>query len=301
MGGFSYPNIFSREGIGPVAFIQLNSELYPLVSKMLTGLESSFSPSPLSILEQTIDGRVFVNREDNPTCAAVMSTNLVGGRLIGHADDPSFNHAFIAYMLQHWSGKGARHPIFWSTVSETWDEVVFRIFGYRALRIDRTQFRFNERTFKALGVKPIPEDAHVILQRIDSNILAQHDALRRELEGLWGSSDQFLKFGGGWIAISEENQIVGRCNSAFVGGESSELAIWIDKSFRGKGLAGSLCQHFIADCLNRGIVPNWTCDTSNTASYDLAKKMGFEPLQTYFLFISASTYTPMYHEPARSR
>jgi len=284
-----------------MAFVEANRELYPLVGMMLKGLESSFSPSSLSILEGTIEGRVFVNHEHNPTCAAVMSTNLVGGRLIGDASDPQFNSSFVSLMHQHWSDSGEKHPIFWSTVSETWDEVVFRIFGYRALRIDRTQFRFNRSAFEALAVRPIPEDAQIVLRSIDNDILAEQDALRRELEGIWGSSDQFLKFGSGWVAISEENRIVGRCNSSFVGGGSSELSIWVEKSFRGMGLAAMLCHSYIADCLHRNVVPNWTCDTSNTASYDLAKKMGFAPLQTYSLFISASTYMPTYHEPARRR
>ena len=125
-------NTYSHlEETGSVAFIQLNSELYPVVSKMLTGLESSFAPSPLSILEGTIDGKVFVNRAHVPTCAAVMSNNLVGGRLIGRADDLEFNRDFVSLMSQRFSSdQGAEHRLYWSTVSETWDEVVFRIFGY---------------------------------------------------------------------------------------------------------------------------------------------------------------------------
>ena len=270
-----------------------------MVSNMLTGLESSFAPSPLSILEGTIDGKVFVNRAHVPTCAAVMSNNLVGGRLIGRADDLEFNRDFVSLMSQRFSSdQGAEHRLYWSTVSETWDEVVFRIFGYRVFRIDRTQFYFNRRAFEALEPMRLPSSTSLTVCRIDQHLLDEHEALRNELEGLWGSSDKFLKFGGGWVAISEENRIVGRCNSVFLGGGAAELAIWIDKPLRGIGLASHLCRRYIEDCLNRNIVPNWTCDTLNKASYNLANKMGFEPKQNYFIF--TSMYAPMYYEPARS-
>lgn len=278
-------------------FLHLTAESYSVVCTLLTGPESSFSPSPLSILEGTIEGDVFANSADEPTCAAVMSKNLVGGRLVGLADDESFNQGFVSFMKGRLSSAGAGYPVFWSGVSDTWDEVVFRIFGYRVFRIDRTQFQFNNRAFEVLAPLPPPSGRSLTIRRIDERLLDEHVELRNQLAGLWGSVANFLKLGGGWVAISEDDSIVGRCNAAFFGGNSSEVAIWTDKSFRGMGLASHLCQKFIEDCLERKVIPNWTCDTLNKASYNMAVKLGFEPAQSYSMY--TSTYAPMDHEPAR--
>lgn len=281
-------------------FIRLRPEFYSMVKPLLTVAESAFAPASMSILEGTIDGQVFVNHPTLPTCASVMSKDFVGGRLIGLATDHEFNQGFVSLMTQHISSKdGSDHRLFWSTVSETWDDVIFRIFGYRVFRIDRTQFQFNRRAFERLELAEPLTTSSATVNRINPDLIARHDSLRKEIEGLWGTADNFLKHGLGWVAISSDNRIVGRCNSAFVGGGAAEVAIWADKAVRGSGIGLHLAQKFIQDCLDNNLVPNWTCDTLNTASSNLAYKLGFTSAQPYFIF--TSIYFPMFHEPSRDK
>lgn len=280
-----------------MSFIRLERNSYYLVKGLLTGTESVFAPCPLSILEGTIDGIVLVDNHEQPKCAAVLSTDLIGGRLIGDALDSEFNEGFIAMMKEHFLSKNDlsdNFRLFWSSVSETWDELIFRIFGYRVFRISRTQFQFDRDIFEALAPVETPQEG---IQRIDAVTIQLHESLRREIEGLWGSSENYLQHDVGWIAVSSDGRVMGRCNAAFVGGGLAELAIQVNKGIRGQGIGFQLARNFIRDCLNRDVTPNWTCDTQNLPSFRMAQKLGFKEDGHYNLF--ASVYTPMFHEPSR--
>lgn len=279
-----------------MSFIRIERDHYHVVKRLLTGVESVFTPCPLSILEGTIDGIVFVDNQDQPQCAAVMSIDFIGGRLIGDAVDKEFNDGFIATMKEHFLSKNGLYNhfrLFWSTASETWDELIFRIFGYKAFRISRTQFKFDQHVFESQG----PVERHDGMYRIDAAMLQSHESLRREIEGLWGNTENYLQHDVGWIALSSDGGVMGRCNAAFLGDGLAELAIQVSKSVRGQGIGFQLARNFIQDCLGRGVIPNWTCDTQNVPSFRMAQKLGFREDRNYNLF--ASVYTPMFHEPSK--
>jgi RimJ/RimL family protein N-acetyltransferase len=279
-----------------MSFIRIEREQYHVVRQLLSGSDSVFTPCPLSILEGIVDGIVFVDNQDHPHCAAVLSTDFIGGRLIGQALDTEFCNGFVSMMKEHFfsmNETSSDFRLFWSTASETWDDLIFRIFGYKVFRINRTQFRFDRDVFESLGPAKKMEAMH----RIDSEIIQSNAPLRRELEGLWGSIENYLLHDVGWISLSSDGKLMGRCNAAFLGGGLAEISIQVNKSARGSGLGFQLARNFIQDCLDRGVIPNWTCDTQNVPSFRLAQKLGFEEDSSYHLF--ASMYTPMFHEPSR--
>ncbi|WP_067619474.1 GNAT family N-acetyltransferase [Alicyclobacillus acidiphilus] len=284
-----------------MAFVRLTSDKYSSVKSLLMGEEAVFLPSPLSILEGSIDGVVFVDHADNPSCAAIMSPNLIGGRLVGAATEPAFVNGFVETMRQRFTSEHGtvKAPfVFYSTVSETWDSALFEVFGYRIFRTDRTQFRFHRDAFERLPVGQVADEVNVCVRRIDPDVTSAFPELTRNIEGLWGSVERFLHYGCGWVAISEDGRFVGKCYSAFVGGGSAELGIDVDKSLRGSGVGFCLAQRFIQDCLKMDITPNWTCDTLNKASVNLAKKLGFEYERPYYLF--TAPFANAYHEPGRT-
>lgn len=54
-----------------------------------------------------------------------------------------------------------------------------------------------------------------------------------------------------------------------------ELGIENWEKDRGKGLAHIACMALIYYCLEDGLKPIWTCRLENTASVNLAKRLGF--------------------------
>lgn len=259
-----------------MSFIRIERDQYHVVKGLLSGAESAFTPFPLSILEETIDGIVYVDNQDHPQCAAVMSSDFIVGRLIGHAVNKAFNEGFIATMKDHFFVNGTANDfkLFWSTASESWDEIIFRVFGYNVFCISRTQFEFDRHVFES------------------------YEPLRREIEFLWGSIEKYLQHDVGWVAFSSDGQGIGLCHAAFIGGGLAELSIHVNKSARGQNFGFQLARNFIGDCLNRGVIPNWTCDTQNVPSFRMAQKLGFKENKKYNLF--SSIYTPILHEPSRA-
>ncbi|MFF2016190.1 GNAT family N-acetyltransferase [Paenibacillus sp. NPDC058177] len=279
-----------------MSFIRIERDQYHVVKGLLSGEESAFTPFPLSILEETIDGIVYVDNQDHPQCAAVMSSDFIGGRLIGHAVNKAFNEGFISTMKDHFFVNGSANDfrLFWSTASESWDEIIFRVFGYRVFCISRTQFEFDRHVFESLGLVGNDEG----MFRMDAAMLQSYEPLRREIEGLWGSIEKYLQHDVGWVAFSSDGQGIGLCHAAFIGGGLAELSIHVNESARGQGFGFQLARNFIGDCLNRGVIPNWTCDTQNVPSFRMAQKLGFKENKKYNLF--SSIYTPILHEPSRT-
>lgn len=160
-------------------------------------------------------------------------------------------------------------------------------------RINRTQFRFDRQQFESLD--PIKLSEGII--RIDKALIESHESLRKEVIGMWGDIENYLRHDVGWIALAPNGTILGRCHAAFVGGKSAELSIEVNKSTRGQGVGYQLARQFIQSCLDRDVTPYWSCDTQNVPSYQLAEKLGFQRDRNYSLF--TTVYTPMRHEPAR--
>lgn len=279
-----------------MAFIQLERERYDSVKKLFVGKETAFRPSAFFILEGVVDGVVYVDDRTQPKCAAMMSRDYVGGRLVGDASDAVFNEGFVSTMREHFQAardNGKDLNLFWSAVSETWEALIFRIFGYRIFRIDRTQFEFDRNRYEDLGAV----DPDASFRRIDAEVIASNASLKGEIEGLWGSVENYLAHSLGWVYLSQDGDVAGRCHAAFVGGQLAEVAIRVDSTHRDAHVGYRLAKLFIDDCLDRDLMPNWTCDTLNTASYRLAEKLGFEAATSYYLY--TSLYTPLLHASRR--
>jgi L-amino acid N-acyltransferase YncA len=57
-----------------------------------------------------------------------------------------------------------------------------------------------------------------------------------------------------------------------------ELGMETEPEFRRKGFASIITAKLIDYCLERDLEPIWACRDGNKASYNLAVKLGFEPV-----------------------
>ncbi len=57
-----------------------------------------------------------------------------------------------------------------------------------------------------------------------------------------------------------------------------DKAIQTEEVHRKKGLAYAMAIEFIKDCLRNELTPQWDCVESNTSSYRMAMKLGFEKI-----------------------
>lgn len=272
--------------------------MYPLIDES----ERVVLPPTLGILEGILPGVVLVDDRHAPTCAAVIRQNLrnVSARLLGNPSKDLFNAGLVEYiqresnLQEDVTGKN----LYIATATKAWEDVIYRAVGYRVLRVGRTQFEFNAVDFEERASDvAAPNLEGLVIRRIDGEFIAANAPWTQYTNAIWNGAENYLRHGGGWVALFD-NLIVGSCDAAFVGGNSAELNIKVEKSQRGRGLGIYLAVQFIRDCIDRGLTPNWTCDTENVASYQMAQKLGFRPMRAYFAY-STQNWAKS-HEPART-
>lgn len=284
-----------------MSFIRLPSSEYGRVLPLITEDEQVFLPPTLGILEEIQPGVVYVDHRDAPTCAAVIRQNTknVSARLLGNPT-PAFHSGFVEYLQREMEEQEAStaKSLNIATATSAWENVIFRAVGYRVIRIRRSQFHFESADFYQRTAETVmPEVDGLSIRRIDKELIASSEMLTQYTDTLWNGARNYLTHGVGWVAM-EGDAIQGSCDSVFVGGKLAELNIGIAKALRGRGVGYFLAVHFIRDCLAKGLVPNWTCDTENTASYQMAQKLGFTPVREYYNYSTHNSVKS--HEPARS-
>jgi RimJ/RimL family protein N-acetyltransferase len=135
---------------------------------------------------------------------------------------------------------------------------------------------FNENTFEC--------PAGFYVRYLDSDLIEKTSHFKLEIGSrFWASTDDFLKNGIG-ACVMKDGEIVSLCYSACVVNNLAEIDIVTQEEYRAMGLAAIAAQNFVSECMRREITPTWDCFAANIASVRLARKLGFEEKQSYFLY-----------------
>lgn len=102
--------------------------------------------------------------------------------------------------------------------------------------------------------------------------------------GFWPDAASFLAHGGGTV-VERDGRTGAIAFTSYRTGEDLELGIETDPAYRRQGLASAAAAAMLADVLDAGLTPVWSCREDNVGSARLALRLGFTP----------STRTPYYH------
>jgi GNAT superfamily N-acetyltransferase len=94
----------------------------------------------------------------------------------------------------------------------------------------------------------------------------------------FNSPQDFEERGMGYAALVGA-EAIGTVCSALVCSKGIEISIYVSEQYRRQGVATALASRLLLECLGRGLRPNW--DAANPESYKLARKLGFEFVETY--------------------
>jgi GNAT superfamily N-acetyltransferase len=92
------------------------------------------------------------------------------------------------------------------------------------------------------------------------------------------SPQDFEERGLGYAVLAGD-EAIGTAYSALVCSRGIEISIYVGDQYRRHGVATALACRLLLECLGRGLRPNW--DAANPESYKLARKLGFEFVETY--------------------
>jgi GNAT superfamily N-acetyltransferase len=178
----------------------------------------------------------------------------------------------------------ASAPIEWVTPeTDGWRDLLLAEFPERVKRVRFTAFSSATLDVEALTrfAQGVPKGYAV--ERLGKRSVGRlfSDLDKQWLVDSYESLDDFLRRGIGYVALHR-----GRVVSAAVSAVSSSRAIDIDietaADHRGKGLAAAVGAALAAECLVRGIEPQWLA--ANEASCRLATRLGYSREDTYETF-----------------
>ncbi|MDP4203460.1 MAG: GNAT family N-acetyltransferase [Bacteroidota bacterium] len=238
------------------------------------------------IIEQKVDGKVFVDNPDNPTTFYILHPYSMS-LLFGNVDNTEFNSALVAYLL---NTDKHRQTFEWLQAPEKkWQAFLSDTFGDRFVAVEenrgavndkieittRVNFKFNKEKFEAISAMT-PVDKQVV--RTDT---AHYDAIQGAVipENFWNNRDDFFENGVGFTSLSD-NEVASTAFSSFIFDDTLEIGIETAQPYKGKGYAFAACSALINYCIEKNYEPVWSCKKDNIGSYRLACRLGFEPTLT---------------------
>jgi GNAT superfamily N-acetyltransferase len=113
------------------------------------------------------------------------------------------------------------------------------------------------------------------LRRLDLSLAEQLDTeLQPHGRQVFSSPDDLLARGMGWAAVSGD-RLACAATSYTISSRFVEVAIATRPAFRGRGLAAVVSAALLEQCLEAGLVPEWSA--SNPVSQRLALRLGYAP------------------------
>ena len=160
----------------------------------------------------------------------------------------------------------------WQQVLE-WHKMLRKV-TRDAYTLDSTRYEALLRSEPRYRITPITAAIIAQSEEFNANYYAEY----------WGSVEQFLAAGSGFCMV-DNGQVICEATAIFQSATVSEIDIFTAEAYRGEGLAKQLAMAFIDHCLEQQRTPHWDCDSDNTASMNLAKKLGFQQPRQYNVYV----------------
>ncbi|MGZ6066853.1 MAG: GNAT family N-acetyltransferase [Polyangiales bacterium] len=222
-----------------------------------------------SVLRRHVEGRVFADDATDPQ--AFYSVHPYGMALLwGSSNRPTFRAWVRERLLDAAKERVAHewlqvHPDSWAATVEAW-------LGDRLVKCTRVNFAFRRDLY--LRERTVVNDGAVIVRtdeamfsRIEGSVAPSH---------FWPNASEFVRAGGG-CSLLVDGDIAATAFCSFRHGAQLEIGIETAEPYRGRGYARRVAIALIDHCIEHGLEPVWSCRLENTASFQLAKKLAFEP------------------------
>lgn len=238
-----------------------------------------------SVIEKCIPGNVYVDDIDEPQTFYVVH-HYGMSLLFGNSNNKAFNDSFKDYALN--SCKTRNNFEWMQAFPGDWDKVLNDLLGDHLIRSSdnvekkekgiveintRVNFKFNIDKYLEFKKKNIVADMKIV--RADQQVF---NCLKGSVIPyyFWNSADEFYEKGAAF-SLYHDGQLASTAFSAFIHDGQLEIGIETGEAFRGKGFAQYTCSELIDYCIKHNYEPVWACRLENLGSYNLARKLGFEP------------------------
>lgn len=258
----------------------LPPESYPSIRPLFEPLNHNRA-IVFSVLEGLNPGAVYVDRLENPRAAFLVS--VTGFQyLAGEANLPDFNQALVTRLAGDL--KPAEDYMLLLPCTEAWRVTIAALWSDAPGEwAERFEYDFPAQPSFAPGAWQRDVMAGYTVRPFDRELAGQIP----EVIDFWDSLDHFERHGLG-VTVLHGGHMVSHCFSVLVGSGLAEISIETRDSYRRLGLAYLAARAFFDACQEKSLTPHWSCWAYNTASQQLAEKLGFQfacraPVRVFFL------------------
>jgi RimJ/RimL family protein N-acetyltransferase len=148
----------------------------------------------------------------------------------------------------------------------------------KILEYQRINFQFYKSKYESLkenfNRNELINSNHYKIVPISESIF---DQLREGVapKFFWNNYEEFNQFGIGFTLLSESGNPASTAFASFTNKEELEIGIETIMEYYGQGFATLVCSQLIDYCIEKDIIPVWSCNSTNLGSRALAKKLGF--------------------------
>ncbi|EIM71651.1 acetyltransferase, ribosomal protein N-acetylase [Nitratireductor aquibiodomus RA22] len=252
---------------------KIEHETYSVAQTILTEL-SSIHVAIASVLDDTIDGEVWVDNPASPQVALVANGDAY--YLAGNPDTEAETLASLQEIIPDWAYFFAE--IRWAPhLSKAWRN---------AFAIPHPRVRMGYIAGTALPVVSQPGPGFEILP-IDRALFDRNpgnlEVLEDCVEG-WASPEVFFNLAVGYCAL-HNGQIVSHSVTDSVSGERCEVGVGTEPDFRRLGLGRLVASTTIAECIRRGLPGvEWHSHASNRGSIAIGRSIGLSELDRHVAY-----------------
>lgn len=252
---------------------QLEKHNYGCIGPLFADL-AQYNTSIDSVLEGHNPGMVFADDTKSPGVAVL--TGPEGMYLAGKT--PSPGSITVLKDLLNDLTQNHDFEIIWLTCDSIWEEHLDAMFPRPPLQQQRQHYVCTALTLDwraaipdGFTVQPITK---TLLNRTKLEI-PEH--IHDWMEDNWGSSDEFLAKGFGFITEDLEHQrVVSWSLCDCIGGNTCEIGIHTNPDYRRRGLAAITAASAVEYALTQGFkAVGWHCHAENLGSVKTAVKVGF--------------------------
>ncbi len=241
-----------------------------------------------AILEGTVPARVLVDHPTHPQAALTWTKRRY--YLSGSPDNDAFNAALSRFLSERIDSQQPRSGSVLFVLyyaPDAWELQVDEILspGF-PIRAERQYFEFQ--ALRSDWPALLPEG--FTLQFVDRALLerghlANLEELKQEMSSERQSTEDFLTKSFG-VCIVHGDEIVGWCLSEYNSAGRCEVGIEVLKPYRRRGLATVMVSALVEHAFSEGISRiGWHCYASNLASGATARRVGFEKMQGYAVYL----------------
>lgn len=248
--------------------IQLDESQYKMLLNPLNQVDCN-TLFVRSVLAGHAGGKVFADSAYDPTSFYVIHAYGMS-LLFGDADNEQFNNELWDYFIQKTEPRNMDEWL--QAFPRTWETQLEKlVHNNQATLYTRLNFSFDKDAYEHNNSLISLDNYTVVPSSVDMYANIEGSVIPK---AFWRDEQQFLQTAISFT-VKVDNEPATTAFAAFVHDGKLEIGIETAEKHRGKGLARIACITLINYCLANGLEPVWSCRLENTASVNLAKKLGF--------------------------